>query len=148
MDIQSEKFSTLVRSILVYSLDFKSHPCRASESVPPGPELPKSFGINDSTTSSLIYTGIKIGVLSYTSNVDKGGGSCKCSPVRTDETVSFITPVSSDASSLGCKNPHVSCSQTNMTASHNFPHRTRLENVLWCCSLLWMPQYLPRYPVA
>ena len=49
------------------SPNFSSHPCSASESVPPGPELPESLRATDSTASSVMSTGIKIGVSSYVS---------------------------------------------------------------------------------
>ena len=63
-----EKVSTLVRSLFLSSPDFKIHPCKASESVPPGPELPESFRATDLTAYFMISTGIKIGVSEYVSN--------------------------------------------------------------------------------
>ena len=77
-----------------------------------------------------------------------GGGSCWFFPARTYATVSLINPVISSANSLGCKTPPVSCTQTNMTVSRNFPFRMRFENVQLRCSLLWILQSFPRYPVA
>ena len=51
---QSTKFSTLVRSILISSPNFKSHPCSASNSVPPGLEPPKIFRATNLTASSVM----------------------------------------------------------------------------------------------
>ena len=64
----STKCFTLTQSFLLWSLNLSSYPCKASKSVPKGPALPESFCATDSTTYSVIYTGIKTGVASYTSN--------------------------------------------------------------------------------
>ena len=54
----------------------KKNPCGASKSVPPGPKLPESFRITNSATSYVMSTGIKIGVSSYTSNLERGVFFC------------------------------------------------------------------------
>ena len=46
------------------------------------------------------------------------------------------------------KTSHVSCSQNVLTASRNFPRRTRFENVRWSWSLIWVPRAPPGYPVV
>ena len=66
-----DKSFNISTKFLLSSPNFKIHPCRASESVPPGPELPKSFRANDST--SVMFTGIKIVFSSYASNVEPVG---------------------------------------------------------------------------
>ena len=128
---QSTKVLTLLRSLFLSSLNFKSHPCRASKSVPPGPELPKSFCATKLTTSSVISIGIKIGVYLYTSNLEQGGGGGVVQiPPRQERCGNFINNSSFiRCQFIGLKPPPVSYSQTNMTASHNFPCRTKFENV-------------------
>ena len=53
---------------------FKIHPYKTSWSIPPGPEFPKIFHATDLTTSFVMFMGIKIDVLSYTSSVEQGVG--------------------------------------------------------------------------
>ena len=65
--------SILLHSLLISSPKFKICTSRASESLPPGTELPTSFCASDSTASSVMSTGIKIGVFSYVSNVTHEG---------------------------------------------------------------------------
>ena len=48
----------------------------ASESIPTGPETPESFCAINLTESSVISTGIKIGILLYISNVAQEGKFC------------------------------------------------------------------------
>ena len=99
--------------------------------MPPVPKLPKSFRAKDLTASSIIFTGIKIGVLSYTSNVEQwgGGGSGRFSPARTVSVVSSVMSVLLVASYPG-NNPFlVSISQTNMKSSRNFPRKSIFKNV-------------------
>ena len=60
--IQAMKYSTLIRSFLLWHPNFSIHPCKASRSVSPGLALPKSFCVTNLTTSSVISTGIKTGV--------------------------------------------------------------------------------------
>ena len=94
-------------------------------------------------------TGIKIGVSSYVSNVEQERlFSRGCFPDRTDAPVSFIIPFLSSSILSGFKTPTFSCAQKNLTASQNFPFRTRFENVRWRCSLLWIPRDFPKNPVA
>ena len=103
---QSTKFSTIVRSILLPSPNFRSHSCSSSESVPPGPELPEIFCATYFTASSVISTVIKIGLSLYISNVAQEGiVSIGCFPSKIDVTVSLIVPVRSSANSSGCKSP-------------------------------------------
>ena len=98
MASQSTKVSTLVRSLVMSSPNFRSHAYSASESVPPGPELPESFFTTDYTASSVMSTGTKICVSSYVSNVPQEGiVLLGCFPSKTDVTVSFILPVRSSA---------------------------------------------------
>ena len=54
--------STLTKSFFLSTPNFKIHPCRDSESVPPRPELPESFRVTNLTASSIMSKGIKIGV--------------------------------------------------------------------------------------
>ena len=68
---QLTKISTLLRFIFLFSPNFKIHPFRASECVPLGPGLPESFHAKNSTTPSIISTGIKVGIFLYTSNVEQ-----------------------------------------------------------------------------
>ena len=90
MASQSTKFSGLVRSLLLSLLIFKIHPCIASEFVPPGLELPKSFHATDSTASSVLLVVIKIGASSYFSNIAQEGiFSCGCFPSRTNVVVFY-----------------------------------------------------------
>ena len=74
-ELVNKNFNTNMK-FLLSSPNFKNYPCRASESVPPGPELPESFRLTDLTKSSIISTRMKIGVLLYTSSVElwRGGG--------------------------------------------------------------------------
>ena len=124
------KFSTLVHSILLSSPNFRNHPCSASDSVPPGPELTKSFCATDSTASSVVSTGIKIGVYPYVSNVAQGGFfSLGCFPSKTNVTALLIVTVQSIANSSGCKTLPFSPSHTNCMAPRNFPFRTRIEKI-------------------
>ena len=51
-------FNTSTKFLLC-SPNFSIHPCKASESVSPGPVLPNLFYAANSTTSSLISAGIK-----------------------------------------------------------------------------------------
>ena len=93
---QSTKVSTLVCSIVLSSPNFRSHPCSDSECVLPGPELPESFRATDFTDSSVMSTGMKIGVSSYVSNVSQEGiVLLGYFPSKTDATVSLIVPVQS-----------------------------------------------------
>ena len=62
--ITSQKNSMLVCSLVLPSPDIISHPCSASDSVTPGPDLPESFRATDSTASYMMLTRIKIGVSS------------------------------------------------------------------------------------
>ena len=62
------------KKFLMSSTKFKSLLCRDSESVLTGPKLPKTFHAKNSTTSSVISTGINIGLSSYTSRVEQGWG--------------------------------------------------------------------------
>ena len=71
---QSTKDSLLVHIFLLSSPNFKIYPCRDCESMPRGPKIPKHFRATNLTTSSVIFFGIKIGILSYTSNIEWGGG--------------------------------------------------------------------------
>ena len=122
--------STLVRSIVLSSPNFRSHTCSTSKSVPPGPELPKRFRDTDSTASSVMSTGIKISVSSYVSNVAQERiVSLGYFPSKTDVIVLLIVPVQYTANSSGYKTPPFSLSQTNCTASRNFSFSTRFENV-------------------
>ena len=96
------KVSTLVRSLLLFSQNFRSHPCSASKSVPPGPELPESLCATYSTASSVILTEIKIGVYSYVYNVaQEGTVLLGCFPSKPDATVLLIVPVRSSTNSSG-----------------------------------------------
>ena len=70
---KSTKLSTLVLSLVLYLPNFRSNTCSASESVPPGPELPRKFCATDYTASSVMSTGMKIGVSSYVSNIAQEG---------------------------------------------------------------------------
>ena len=54
LDSQSTKVSTLVCSLFLSSPNFKIHPCKASESVPPGTDLPEFFCATDLTVSSVM----------------------------------------------------------------------------------------------
>ena len=65
------KISIIILSLLLSSPDFKSHSCKASDFVPTGPKIQESFHDTNSTTSFVILKGIKIGVLSYTSSVER-----------------------------------------------------------------------------
>ena len=67
----------------------KKNPCGASKSVPPGPKLPESFRITNLATSYVMSTGIKIGVSSYTSNLERGFFLVRLFP-RQDRCDSFI----------------------------------------------------------
>ena len=120
----------LVRSLVLSSQNFRSHPCSASDSMPPGPELPQIFSATGSTASSVILTGIKIGVSLYIFNkAQEGIVFLVCFPSKTDVAVSLIVPVRSAANSYGCKTPPFYLSQTNSMALRNLPFRTRFENV-------------------
>ena len=142
LSIQLTKISTLVRKQLLSSLNFKSHPCRASKYVYPGPKLPESFCATDPTTSSVIFILIHIYGSPYTSNVEHGGGG---GPGRV---FSSVTSILSDASLLGCRTTPNSCSQTNLIYSRNFLHITRFDNVQWHCFAFWFPRALRRYIIA
>ena len=48
---------------------------------------------------------------------------------------------------LGLQNSPIYRAQTNLTASRNFPSRTRFWNVQWRCSLVWILRAFPKYPV-
>ena len=86
--------STLVRTLLLSSPNFKIHPLRASEFVPHGPELPDMVLVTNSTAPSLMIMVIKIGVLLYVFNVEqKGIFLCGCFSSMTDTTFSLIRPV-------------------------------------------------------
>ena len=65
---QYTKYLTLAQSFLLWSPNFIGHPCKDYRSVPLGPAFPESFFATDSTTFSVISTGIKRGVDSYTYN--------------------------------------------------------------------------------
>ena len=65
-----EKIFNAGANVLLSPLILKPHPCRVSESLPPGPEPPKFFFATILTTSSVMSTGIKIGVFLYTYNVE------------------------------------------------------------------------------
>ena len=88
----------LFHSLVLFSQNFRGHPCSASESVPHGIDLPVSSRTTDSTASSVILTGIKIGVSSYISNVAQEGifllGFFSS---KTDVMVLLIVPVQSSA---------------------------------------------------
>ena len=56
---QSTKVPILVRSLVLSSPNFRSHPCSASDSMHPGLELTKSFLATVSTASSVMSTGNK-----------------------------------------------------------------------------------------
>ena len=73
---QSTKFPTLVRSLVLSSTNFRRHPCSASKSVPPVSGLLEIFRATDSTASSVMLTGMKIGVSSYVFNVAQEGFVC------------------------------------------------------------------------
>ena len=88
----------------------KIHPCRAPDSIPLGSEPLKSVCAINFITSSVISTGIKIGFSSYTSSIKLWGSFlCGCFFVSTVLAVSSVTPVLSDAISLGSKTPPDSC---------------------------------------
>ena len=63
----------LLHILVLSSPNFRIHPSSDPESVPPWPEIPESFCASDSTASSVILTGIKIGVYSYVSNISQEG---------------------------------------------------------------------------
>ena len=138
--IQSTKFSTQIQSFFLYSPNYKSHPCWASDSEPPGTKLRKTFRATDSTTFSVISAGIRIDILLYTSSVERGGSFWADIFYSTIVTDSSVTPVLSDSPAY--------LLQTDLTAPHNFPRRTRFEKV-WCCySTIWFLRAPPRYTIA
>ena len=103
---QSTKVSTLIHSIFLSSPNFKMHPCRAPEYVPPGPEYPESFGATNLIESSMMSTGIQIGILSYVSNVaQEGTFFCGCFPSKTNATFLLIITVHFSANFSGWKTP-------------------------------------------
>ena len=53
--------------------NFNSQPCKASNSMPPGPVISESFRGTNYTISSVICTGRKPGVSLYDSNVEQWG---------------------------------------------------------------------------
>ena len=124
------KISQLVQIFFESSPIFKIQPSTVSESVPPGPETPKSFcGIN-LTTSSVTLTGMNVGVLVYVSSVYAGDiFSCGCFSARTVATVLLVGPNISEVGSLGDKTRPVSHLHTKHTASPNFPRKIMLENI-------------------
>ena len=71
--IQLIKVSTLLRNLLLSSPNFKIHPCRSFASIPVGPKLPESFHATNLTTSYVMSTEIKIGVLVYVTKVEQEG---------------------------------------------------------------------------
>ena len=86
--------------------------------------------MTDSTESSVMYTGIKIGVSSYVSIVTQEGiFLCGGFPARTDITVLLLMPVIYSDNLWGCKNLPITRAQTNITALHKFTFSTNLENV-------------------
>ena len=96
-----------------------------------------------------MLTGIKIVVLSYVSNPGTGEiFFCGCHPSTIDVTVLLIMSIWSSADLLGCKTPPLFFAQTNLTDTRNFTFRTIFENVRWHCSLVWILQVFPRYPLA
>ena len=100
--LNSQFFSILVRILVLSSPSFRSHPCSAPESVLPETELPKHFCATDYTASSVMSTGIKIGVSSYVSSIAQEGiVSLGCFTSKNDVTVSLIVPVQSSANSSG-----------------------------------------------
>ena len=58
-----------VHSIFLFSSNFKTHPCKASKSVPTGPELPKIFRANDLIMYYVMSTRIELGIYLYVSNM-------------------------------------------------------------------------------
>ena len=91
---QSTKVSRLVLSRVMSSPNLRSHPCSALESVPLGTEIHESFRATDSTASSVMYTGMKIGVSLYVSNVaQEGMFLLGCFASKTDAPVFLIVPV-------------------------------------------------------
>ena len=66
------KISNTNTKFLISYPYFSSHPCKASESMPSVPALPKGFYKTLWTIFSIISTRIKIGVSSYTYNVENG----------------------------------------------------------------------------
>ena len=70
---QITKVSMLVRSLVRLYQHFRSHPCNTSESVTPGPEPTKILCTTNSMASSMMFTGVKIYVSSFVSNVAQEG---------------------------------------------------------------------------
>ena len=81
------KLSNTSMKTFLSSTNFKRHPCRDYESIPPRTEIPHNFHVTNLTTSSVMSTGIKIGVLSYAFNIEQAGFFCEYVSSRTDVAV-------------------------------------------------------------
>ena len=127
-----EKVSTLVQIILLSSRNFKIHPCRASESIPPGPKFPESFRTADLTTSSTIFKRIKTVFLSYASNVDQAVFFVRMFYLQyiCDSFINNTRFIQCQFVGLHLPPlPPVSCLQINLIALNNLPHRMIFENL-------------------
>ena len=110
-----------VLSLLLSTTNCISHPYRTSESVPSGPECPKTFHATNLTVSSVMLTGIKIGILSYIFNVSQEI-NCLLQMFSFQDRCDVFVNI---ARKILCQfvrsqNSPISHAHKNWTASHNF----------------------------